>query len=204
MKGSHDNIALPAAILLAAGSASRMGLPKQLLEYEGKTLLEWAVGKALASGYGPVVVVGGAYSPAIAQICATLGPKVHFCHYAEWAKGMGGSIACGMQYLLELAPLTPGVLIFLADQPWVGVEHLKGLHHAWMAEKPPYAAAWYNDKPGAPAIFSREVFTDLLACSGDQGARMLFREYPGLHYPLPQAAFDIDTPEDWKIFTKNK
>ncbi|MFZ4426205.1 MAG: nucleotidyltransferase family protein [Saprospiraceae bacterium] len=187
----------PAAILLAAGSASRMGRPKQLLELRGMTLLEIALRKAREAGYAPLVVVGGAYRDPLEKLCAEVLPGVGFCYNPDWSTGMGSSISCGLRHLLEIAPDTPGALIYLADQPGVRAGQLEEMRLIWESDHPPYITAFYREKPGAPALFSRTLFPELLQLTGEQGAKSLFTRFPGIRYPLPEAAFDLDTPEEW-------
>lgn len=190
----------PAAILLAAGKASRMGRPKQLLELNGVTLLEVALRKAQEAGYTPLLVVGGAHRDPVEKLCREVLPDIAFCYNPEWATGMGSSIACGVRHLLEIAPDTPGALVFLADQPLIRAEQLEGIRTRWQVTTPPYIAAFYRDRPGAPALFSRSLFPDLLQLHGEEGAKSLFFRYQGEKFPLPEAAFDMDTPEDWAGF----
>lgn len=190
----------PAAILLAAGQASRMGRPKQLLEFQGMTLLEMALRKARQAGYAPLLVIGGAYQDEIEKLCGEVLPDVLFCNNPNWTTGMGSSIACGIRHLLEIMPDTPGALVFLADQPLIRTEQLEEMRKQWEATTPPYVAAFYRDKPGAPALFSHSLFAELMQLHGEAGAKSLFFSYPGEQFLLPEAAFDMDTPEDWARF----
>ena len=195
----------PAAILLAAGEASRMGRPKQLLELHGITLLEIALRKAGVAGYAPLVVVGGAYRDPIEKLCGEMLSDVFFCYNPDWATGMGSSIACGIRYLLDIAPDSPGALICLADQPLIRAEQLEEMRLQWEANAAPYVAAFYRNKPGAPALFSHSLFPDLLQLRGEEGAKTLFSRHSGERFPLPEAALDMDTPEDWAAFiTENE
>lgn len=199
MSSSGNNLP-PAAILLAAGKAGRMGRPKQLLEFQGMTLLEIALRKALQAGYTPLLVVGGAYRDEVEKLCGEVLPDILFCYNPDWATGMGSSISCGIRRLLEIAPDTPGALVFLADQPLIRAEQLEGMRLQWEDSMPPFIAAFYRDKPGAPALFSHSLFQDLLQLHGEAGAKTLFSRYRGERFPLPEAAFDMDTPEDWARF----
>ena len=190
----------PAAILLAAGKAGRMGHPKQLLEFQGMTLLEIALRKARQAGYAPLLVVCGAYRDEVERLCGEVLPDVSFCYNPDWPTGMGSSIACGIRCLLEIMPDTPGALVFLADQPLIRTEQLEEMRQQWEATAPPYIAAFYRDKPGAPALFSHSLFPELMQLHGEAGAKSLFSSYPGERFLLPEAAFDMDTPEDWARF----
>ena len=84
-------------MILAAGASTRMGVPKQLLDVEGRPLLLRAVDAALASPVWPVVVVLGANAEKIRPILARL--PVLVTENAAWAEGMAASIRAGVTTL---------------------------------------------------------------------------------------------------------
>ena len=96
-------------VLLAAGSSSRLGRPKQLLVHGGKTLVRRAAEAAVEAQCGPVVVVLGAQAQAVASELAGL--PVHTVHNADWEQGMGVSLHVGVQ---ALAPEVEAALVMLA------------------------------------------------------------------------------------------
>src|SRR3954454_8502794 len=86
-----------AAIVLAAGAATRMGQLKQLLPYRGRTLIQHAVYQALLARFDPVLVVVGAESAAVRSSVAS--QKSVIVENTYWQSGMGSSISAGVQWL---------------------------------------------------------------------------------------------------------
>ena len=186
-----------AAIILAAGAATRMGAPKQLLRYRGLTLLEHCVGQALEAGLHPVIVVVGAGSSEVRAAIAA--QPVEIVENPAWQTGMGSSLSAGMQSLLSTNANVPGVAILLADQPRVRAEHLNAMRQSLEAGNALAVAAHYNGGVGVPAFFKRDLFSALANLPPETGARRLLREsgLPVSAYPQPEAAVDIDTPADF-------
>ncbi|MEO7673460.1 MAG: nucleotidyltransferase family protein [Pyrinomonadaceae bacterium] len=182
-------------IVLAAGGSSRLGKPKQLLQLEGKTLLRRAAEAMSASMCDPAVVVLGAKSGGLADEIEGL--RVIHCLNQDWRSGMGSSIRIGLAKLTEIEPGLDAVLISLCDQPFVTTEMLNRCGEKFAETKLPIVAAAYKGVTGVPALFSRELFGALSQLEGDKGARDLIRSRPDIAtIDLPEAAFDIDTPED--------
>lgn len=191
-----------AGIILAAGRARRMGRPKQLLAYRGKPLIANALAKALQV-LDPVIVVLGAYCEEVrtAVDAAANGRPVHIVENANWEAGMASSIACGISYLLETTNMDAALLL-AADQPLITAEQLSALcstfSNSGTNPPPDIVAAEYGGTLGIPAVFGKQLFPRLLLLTGDRGARSLLLD-PALRVtpmPCPEAALDIDTPED--------
>jgi molybdenum cofactor cytidylyltransferase len=185
------------AIVLAAGSATRMGAQKQLLRYRGLTLLEHCVGQALEALLNPVVVVVGAAAPEVRAAIAA--QPVEIAENPAWRSGMGSSLSAGMQCLLNTSADATAVAVLLADQPRVLAEHLIAMRQLLENDSALAVAAQYGGGLGVPAFFKQELFATLAGLPPEAGARRLLRE-SGLQvsaYPLPEAAVDIDTPEDF-------
>jgi molybdenum cofactor cytidylyltransferase len=183
------------AIVLAAGAATRMGAQKQLLRYRGLTLLEHCIGEALEAQLNPVIVVVGAGAREVRAVLAA--QPVEIVENAAWRSGMGSSLSAGMQSLLNTS--ATAVAVLLADQPRVRAEHLIAMRQLLETDSALAVAAHYSGGLGVPAFFKRKLFATLASLPPDAGARRLLRE-SGLHvsaYPLPEAAVDIDTPEDF-------
>ena len=184
-----------AAIVLAAGASTRMGQPKQLLAYDGKTLVENAISEALEAGFEPVIVVLGAESE---QVRANIkGLPVIAVENSEWESGMGSSVSAGMKAL----PECDGVAILLVDQPLVTAAHLLQMRGSFCGD---VVAARYNERLAVPAIFPKRLFGALAELRGHEGARSLLRspDEQVVAFDLPEAAMDVDTPGDWVALTK--
>jgi len=180
-------------ILLAAGRSSRLGRPKQLLVYEGKTLVRRAAETICSTKYSPTVVVLGSRAPEIAGEIADL--PIRTIVNGSWEQGLSSSIAAGLNYLTQIEPNMSAVLITLCDQPLISAKDLNSLGEKFFASRVSIVAAEYEDTVGVPALFRADLFGDLLTLEGDKGARSLIRENKStlLTVPLAAAAVDIDT-----------
>lgn len=184
-------------IVLAAGASTRMKEPKQLLQFEGKTLLRRAVETAIATDCKPVVVVLGAnFNQMLAEIQDL---RVDVCHNTDWRKGLSSSLQCGLENLLNLNPKIDAFIATLADQPFVSKDNLLELKNKFLESKKPIVAAEYNGIIGVPALFAKKIFKEFAEISGDKGARTIIEKHLSTleTIDLPEAAIDIDTNDDY-------
>lgn len=187
-----------ALLLLAAGGSTRMGRPKQLLEYGGQALLRHSVEQALGSRCRPVVVVLGADADACRAAIDDLPVQIAVNH--DWAQGMGSSIRVGMSALAAGESAPEAVLIALCDQPLISSVFLDALVQLHIEQHAPMVAASYDNRPGVPALFARALFPRLAVLDGQAGAKALLQAANSgdiLTIPAPQAAVDVDTPDDY-------
>lgn len=187
-----DTVAL---LLLAAGASTRMGQPKQLLAYRGRTLLRHAAETAVATGCSPLVLVTGAVHEALASEVAGLPFQV--VHNSDWATGMASSIRTGLAAAEAARPAA--VLIMLADQPLVTPALLRQLVKAQHDTNAPVVATAYGSTLGVPAVFAADVLPQLRQLRGAQGAGGFI---VGLGPAAGRVAFaagaiDVDTPEEY-------
>lgn len=188
MTGSDLKIA---GLLLAAGGSSRLGQPKQLIEFEGKTLIRRAAEALIEAGCSPVVVVLGAEVERSSEQLEGL--DVEIIVNDEWKSGMSSSIRCGMKPIGD----ADAVLVTLVDQPFVTGEKLRHLIEAFKSGKPEIVAAEYNGIAGVPAVFAASLFPALTSIEGDKGARGIIRNSSNaITIPLPEATTDIDRTSD--------
>lgn len=189
-------------ILLAAGGSSRMGRPKQLLAYEGSTLLRRATDAAIASGYAPIVVVVGAAADLAARELDGITTALLEMN-PDWEGGMGTSIRAGLRRLLRERPDIAAVLIMLCDQPHVDAAHLRRLRDVHRATAKRVVASEYGGTVGPPCLFAAEFFDELLQIGDAEGAKRLIISAGNdlAKVSLPAATVDIDTPEDYERLT---
>jgi molybdenum cofactor cytidylyltransferase len=186
-----------AAVILAAGASRRLGRPKQLIDYEGETLLKRAVRLAREAGFHPVVVVLGAESEAIRTGIAA-GDAVVVDNDA-WQEGIASSMRAGLRAIAEHEPQSAGVLMMPCDQPRLSADHLRMLLSTFRAERGPcIVASVYAGARGVPALFPAAMFSELNLLSGDMGARKLLVDapVPVLEVGFPGGEVDIDSPGD--------
>ena len=183
------------SLVLAAGGSRRLGAPKQLLRIRGLTLLSRIVHAAEAVTPGRVVVVIGSDALRMRSLIRRHHPGTHSVDNSRWARGMAGSWQGGLSVL---PPRASAVLLLLSDQPAVGEASLRRLIRAWRRRPGKAAAAAYGGGVGVPAILPKTLWKDARRLRGDEGARKLLRmeETPAKAVYMPEAAWDIDTPED--------
>lgn len=193
-----------AIIILAAGSSSRLGQPKQLLEYKGKTLLQNAVDEALGTGAEHVVVILGANAGNIKA--GIKGDGITFLENPDYRKGMASGISLGTGYLeKKTGNKTDGILIMLCDQPFVNSGLLTALMKKREETGAPVVASRYGNRQGVPAVFHRSAFPELRELTGEQGAKGIIRKYADRTETVefPQGHIDIDTMEDYHRLTED-
>ncbi|HXQ71920.1 MAG TPA: nucleotidyltransferase family protein [Pyrinomonadaceae bacterium] len=187
-------------VVLAAGASTRMGIaatPKQLLVYDGQTLIRRAAETALGSVCHPVVVVLGANA---VRVGAELELPVIVTRNREWETGMGSSIRTGLEAVLAADDDVDAIVVQLCDQPFVTAELIDTLIERRRETGKTIIGTEYRGTRGVPALFARELFAELRALSGHEGARQIIRNHPDdtAVVPFVGAAIDIDTPQDYE------
>jgi CTP:molybdopterin cytidylyltransferase MocA len=175
-----------AAVVLAAGASRRLGSPKQLEMVGGETLLERAVRVARGAGCSPVIVVLGAEAPLMPRSGMPVG--VLSVMNNQWAEGMASSVRAGVR---ACDAAVEGVVLMTCDQPAITAEHLQSLMSGHEIR-----ASRYAGRNGVPAFFPRRYFDELLALTGDTGARALLVAAEAVD--LKDGDLDVDTAEDLK------
>ncbi|CAN5477643.1 nucleotidyltransferase family protein [soil metagenome] len=185
-----------AAVILAAGSSSRLGQPKQLLRLDGKTLLTRTVELARAAGCDRVIVVVGANGEAM--IDELLGTPVEIVRNEAWQLGMGSSIRAGVARYFAQPPVSGGLFLMLCDQPHVSVQTLHRLHAAHIRSGRPVCVSSYGGTIGAPVLVAGSRIASLLDVPDDRGAKTIWLDNPADVEPVPceVAVFDVDLPSD--------
>lgn len=189
-----------AAVILAAGASTRMGTPKQLLLYQGQSLLRRVIETAIAAHCSPIFVVLGAYS---AQIrCEIKDLPVQVVENPEWQTGMGSSIRHGIQALIETSPLVEATILLLCDQPFVSTPTIHQLASVYRATNSPIIASAYQNTIGVPALFHSTLFLELTGLTQAEGAKKVIQRHINsvVTVEFPQGAIDLDTPEDYQQF----
>jgi molybdenum cofactor cytidylyltransferase len=195
--GSQPRIGV---VVLAAGASTRMGIaatPKQLLVYEGQTLMRRAAETALASVCRPVVVVLGANAVPVGN---ELELPVIVTRNREWETGMASSIRAGLEALLAAAAGVDGFVVTLCDQPFVNAELIDTLFERHRETGKTIVATEYGDACGVPALFARELFAEIGRLKGHEGARQIIRNHRDdtVVVPFAGAEIDIDTRQDYE------
>lgn len=181
-------------VILAAGGSSRFGALKQLLEYDGKSLLKRSVETALSLDCHEVIVVHGPKATKCQRELTTY--NIENIVNEDWESGMASSIKLGLK---NISPGIQAVLLILCDQPLINHEMLNNLIIAWSADKTKIIASKYSSTIGVPALIPDNYYNDIQKLTGDSGAKNILSENVQnvTTILLPEAEFDIDTEKDF-------
>lgn len=191
-------------IVLAAGSSSRMGRSKQLLEIEGEPMLCRCVKIALAVSPDNVVVILGANEKPHREVIEKLPIQIVSNYY--WKTGMGSSIKTGLNYLLQSGAELEAVIIMVCDQPALTADHLFKLIQKFDQKQGSIIASAYDNSSGVPALFGRSFFSNLLLLADDQGAKKIIQQFPRQVETVEflKGSIDLDTDEDYQNYLNKK
>ena len=192
-----------AVLLLAAGSSSRMGVPKQLLKWNNTTLLNHAINTVKQISKNEIVLVLGAhYDDINSKVDAN---NISVIYNENWEKGLGNSIAYGIKFIIESLPDIDSVLIMLADQPLIDSSYLnKMIENYQLNPDKIICTSYQNKRLGVPAIFNKTKFEELSKLNHDKGAKDLLNMNPEniLFLDGTDLISDIDTIEDYETLYK--
>jgi nicotine blue oxidoreductase len=179
-----------AGLILAAGSGSRLGQPKALVELGGERLVDRAVRVMGDGGCDPIVVVSGAAPFEVDGAAVFANP--------DWATGMGSSLRVGLTALADSE--APAVVVSLVDQPEIGADVVRRLIEAFAAGAT-VATATYAGKRRNPVLLARATWAEVARLAeGDEGARPYLAAHPDEITPVEcddlGSPADIDTPDD--------
>jgi len=186
------------AVILAAGGSSRLGRPKQLLNFRGETLIAHAIRAAAEARCRPIVVVTGDAGDAIRNEIRDTSAVV--VENVDWRSGLGTSIRAGMRSLIDS---NDAVMLMTCDQPLVETALIAELIEVRKQTGKPIVASSYMNTLGVPALFDRSCFPALLSLPDDSGAKSLIVRRPAdvASVLFEDGAIDIDTPEDFQRLT---
>lgn len=185
-------------LILAAGTSSRLGMPKQLIRIGNKTLLEKSIEAALGAGSDKIFVVLGSSFEEISKSISHM--PVRIIENTDYKEGLGSSIKTGMKSINKQDDYD-AVLILMCDQLHVTSSHLHNLIKEYKSKPGSIVATAYNDtEEGVPVIFDKVYFSQLKDLTSDSGAKHIIRQNPEKKklVRFSEATFDIDTPEDLK------
>ncbi len=191
------------AVVLAAGESKRMGRTKQLLEWEGRTILQRVLENLSRSRVDEVILVLGHEAERIVQTLDTRRVKVVI--NKNYKAGMISSIQQG---LINLNDTAEAFFIVLADQPAIGPEVFDRLIDEFRGILPKKSIILpaYRGRRGHPALFSAKYRQEALGITGDVGFRQVLEEHPEeiltVEMETDSILQDIDTPEDYRTQVK--
>jgi len=191
---SANNIGI---VILAAGSSSRLGKPKQLLQYDGKNLLQNVIDASINSYANSIVVVLGSNAEMILKEIHR--SKANIIINTEWKEGMASSVRNGLNELLFISPSTDAVVFMVCDQPHISSALVNELITKQRETGKPIVTCNYGETIGPPALFHKSLFAELMHLKGDAGARKIIQQYKDdtAMVLFLLGKIDIDTPGDY-------
>jgi molybdenum cofactor cytidylyltransferase len=209
LNGPHST----AAIILAAGSSSRMGggRHKLLLPLDGRPVLVHVIDSALASQVRPIIIVLGHEAEQVrAHITSyTLHPDITIVENDKYLQGMSTSLHLGVELLIakgykkHVSPSeVDSALIVLGDQPMITSKIIDTLIAIYRTTGKHIVAPLYDGKRGNPVLFDSSLFPELLEVTGDEGGRTVLERHPQevelVEMSDVLANYDIDTWEAYQ------
>lgn len=201
---SNRSLNIP-IVILAAGASKRMGTVKQLLAWGDSTLLGHTIQTALKTNANNVFVVLGANYTEIKNEIDKF--PITIIQNKDWELGLGKSIACAANHILNLKEAADAVLICLADQPFIDTDFLNTLVQNFSPNTNQIIATSYkNDVPGVPVIFDKTYVSELSKLDDDKGAKMLLETYVSFvkTFNPKLENVDLDYKEDYENLYKNQ
>ena len=202
-----------AAIILAAGSSSRMGggRHKLLLPLDDRPVLAHVIDATLASQARPIIVVLGHQSDQVrSQIKHyTIHHDITLVENTHYLEGMSTSLRIGIQTILTygyrkdtLSYRVDSALIMLGDQPLMTPRVIDTLVTTFRTAGTPIVAPLYNGKRGSPVLFNKSLFAELIEVTGDEGGRTVLerhrQEVELIEVGDALANYDVDTCEAYE------
>ena len=179
-----------AGVILAAGGSSRLGEPKQLINWRDHPLIWHAV--RAAEGLDQVIVVISEQAGDLRK--ALKKEPVELIENENRDQGQSSSVRVGLQ---SISNETEAVVFLLADMPFVSSELVSALVQRYRQTLAPLVATWAGGRRANPVLFDRDTYPDLLALKGDQGGRAIFRRFEREFVEWDDTVLlDVDTPED--------
>ena len=184
-------------IILAAGSSSRLGRSKQLLDYKGKTLLQTVINEALETSCRPVIAVLGSNAKEIAS--QHQNDQVNFVFNESWENGMASSIVAGLSTLIKNNSEIESIIIAVADQAFIKMSNFNNLIEKQKETGKNIIASTYAETIGTPVLFKKDYFEALLSLTGAEGAKKILKQYPQdvETVVFEHGEIDIDTETDY-------
>lgn len=185
-----------AGLVLAAGSSSRMGLNKLLLELDGEPMVHRVVRHALAAHLCPTVVVLGHEAGMVRR--ALSGLDCRLVTNPQYGLGLNRSLRVGVAALPDD---TAAVVVLLADMPLVTAEMLATLVDRYRQGGSRLVVSKYGEVIAPPMLYDHSLFHELGAPAGEGGGKRMVRRHrdEALTVPWPiETLTDLDRPGDYE------
>jgi molybdenum cofactor cytidylyltransferase len=184
-------------IVLAAGTSSRFGRTKQVVDVRGKPLVQHAVDAAADAGLDEVIVVLGHEGERVRD-SLRLPASARTVTNPDYREGQASSLIAGLD---AADPRSYAAVVLLADQPGITADHVRTLAARFRPERSRILRLRFRDGPG-PAMLSRDVWGEAHGLAGDTGAREILQSHPDWVEEVPvdeNAPADVDEPGDLEL-----
>jgi molybdenum cofactor cytidylyltransferase len=185
------------AVILAAGTSTRMGTVKQLLRLDDRPLLQHVMDNVRASAVTEIIVVLGCAADAIRREIDA--QNVRMVINESYQQGMGTSLKAGLS---AVNPQAEAAIVVLADQPFVRPATLDRLITEHHERKAQIVIPTYRGFRGNPVLLDRSVFPEIMTLNGDMGCRAIFGNHLEGIVKVPVddvgTLLDIDRPSDFE------
>jgi molybdenum cofactor cytidylyltransferase len=184
------------AIILAAGESKRMKVPKMLLPFDGKTMIEKVIGNVMGSEVVNTLVVLGSHKDEILATIKDL--PIKHCYNDHYTDGMLSSVKCGFKNLPESFD---AVLVFPGDQPLIEPGVINKIITAYRETKKGIVIPVYRKKRGHPILISSKYRDDVNSIHEKEGLRVIASKFPGDVFEVNTRSLgilkDFNTKEDY-------
>ena len=192
-----------ACVVLAAGTSTRMGTNKLLLDLDGQPVVRRAACAALAAGLSPVVVVLGHESALVEQAIGAVASQVQLVVNPDFLMGVNSSLRTG---ILSLSDTVNACVVMLADMPFVTSAMSSGLVTEYRASHAPLVISDYDGVNAPPMLYDRALFGELMTMEGEGCGRAVVKRHRAEAAVLnwPGAALnDLDVPADYELIRES-
>ncbi|MFV0269963.1 MAG: NTP transferase domain-containing protein [Draconibacterium sp.] len=184
-------------LILAAGESTRMKQQKLLMPWNGKTVVETTIEKAMASEADEVLVVTGSHRSEIESLLKPLDVKIVVNE--SYQDGMLSTVLCGIK---TIPSAVDAVLVMLGDQPMIQTSVINRIIEIHQKEGAKIILPVWEEKRGHPVLFDLQFREEMFGLKGNPGLRELLQRYPNdvkeLEVDTSEIVEDLDTQEDYQ------
>ncbi len=186
-----------AGVVMAAGTSTRMGRNKLLLDLEGEPVVRRTAQRMVAAGLDPVIVVLGHEAALVRQALGDVAAHIQLVVNADYLRGVNSSLKAGIASL----PETVGAaVVVLADMPFVTSDMLSALVTQYRASSAPLVISDYDGVNAPPMLYDRSLFAELMTMEGEGCGKAVVKRHraEAMVISWPAAALnDLDVPADY-------
>ncbi len=185
------------SIILAAGESKRMGFPKMLLKFNGKTMIEKVLENVAESDSDSILVVLGASMEVLIDLVRKY--DVKYCYNSNYMDGMLSSVQCGFK---NLPSDTAATMVFQGDQPFITPSVINMVIDAYKTSGKGIVIPVYKGKRGHPLLLDKKYSDRIYSLDPSEGLRSIIylnsSDVLEVETGEPGILRDFDTYDDYK------